>query len=81
MRISEFVREAALKAAVETIPTTTEAQRQLRPDPGVIALRLEIRRLGSNLNQALKLAHQGGSPDLQAAVEDLRAAVRKACNR
>ena len=81
MRVSAFVRQAAVAAAAAVVPHVDEEPRQLEPDPGAVALRREIRRLGSNLNQAVRLAHQGGSPDLQAAVEDLRAAVEKVLTR
>ena len=80
VRMSAFVRDAALTAAVKTIPAANEAPRQLA-DAGAVAIRLEIRRLGSNLNQLVHLAHQGRDPDLQAAVEDLRAAVEKVLAR
>ena len=82
MRVSAFIRDAALTAAVEALGTGPE---QIQPDPhtvaATVALRREIRRLGSNLNQAVALAHRGGNPDLQAAVEELRAAVVKVLER
>ena len=81
VRMSAFVRDAALTAAVKTIPAVNEEPHQLGPDPGAVALRREIRRLGSNLNQCIRHAHQGRDPDLQAAVEDLRAAVEKVLAR
>lgn len=81
MRVSTFARQATVAAAAAAIPDPGEEPRQLEPDPGAVALRREIRRVGSNLNQAVRLAHQGGSPDLQAAVEDLRAAVEKVLAR
>ena len=76
-RMSAYVRDAALTAALNTIPTANEARRQLGPDPGAASIRFELRLLGSNLNQLVHLAHQGRDPDLQAAVDDLRAAVKK----
>jgi len=81
MRVSAFVRAAAIAAAADAVPDPGDEPRQLEPDPGAVALRREIRRLGSNLNQALRLAHQGGSPDLRAAVDDLRTAVEKVLTR
>ena len=81
MRVSAFVRAAAVAAAAVAVPDPRDEPRQLEPDPGAVALRREVRRLGSNLNQAMKLAHQGGSPNLQAAVDDLRAAVEKVLTR
>ena len=82
MRVSAFARQATLAAAAaDATPDAGEESRQLEPDPGAVALRREIRRLSSILNQAVRLAHQGGSPDLQAAVEDLRAAVEKVLAR
>ena len=63
MRVSAFIRDAALTAAVEALGTGPE---QIQPDPhtvaATVALRREIRRLGSNLNQAVALAHRGGNP-------------------
>ena len=81
MRVSAFVREAAVAAAAAAAPDNREEPHQLEPDPGAVALRREIRRLGSNLNQALRLAHQGGDPDLRAAVDELHAAVREVLAR
>ena len=81
MRVSAFVRAAAIEAAADAVPDAVDEPHQLEPDPGAVALRREIRRLGSNLNQTLKLAYQGGSPDLQTAVENLRAAVEKVLTR
>ena len=81
MRVSAFVRDAAVAAAAADVPDPSEEPRQLQPDLGAVALRREIRRLGSNLNQAVKLAHQGRDSDLQASVEALRAAVEKVLAR
>lgn len=84
VRMSAYVRDAALTAALNTIPTADEARRHVGPDPGAVgaaSIRYEIRRLGSNLNQLLHLTHQGRYPDLQAAVDDLRTAVEKVLAR
>ncbi|MCY4507112.1 MAG: hypothetical protein OXG35_09155 [Acidobacteria bacterium] len=74
-RPSAFVRAAAIAAAVAVVPDVREEPPQLAPDPGAIALRREIRRLGNNLNQAVRLAHEGGHPNLLKPVEELRAAI------
>ena len=81
VRMSAYVRDAALTAALNTIPTADEARRHVGPDPGSVSIRADIRRLGSNLNQVIRLAHQGRDPDLQAAVDDLRTAVEKVLAR
>lgn len=76
MRVSAFVRAAAVAAAAAEAPERHEEPRQLEPDPAAVALRREIRRLGSNLNQAIRLAHQGGDQDLRAAVDALESTIR-----
>ena len=80
MRVSAFVRDAAIAAAAaeNPDPDVDEEPRQLAPDPAAVALRREVRRLASNLNQAVMLAHQGRDPDLLTAVEKLRAAIAMA---
>ena len=41
------------------------------------AIRQELRRIGANLNQALRLAHAGRDPDLAAAVTAVRDIVAR----
>lgn len=81
MRVSAFVRQAAIAAAADAIPADRDERHQLQPDPGAVALRREVRRLGSNLNQAVRLAHQGRDPDLQSAVDELLAVFREVLTR
>ena len=66
-----FIRSAALAAAGAATrhgePARTEAT----------AIRQELRRIGANLNQALRLAHAGRHTDLAAAVAAVRDAVAR----
>ena len=66
-----FIRSAALAAAGAASrlrePARTEAT----------AIRQELRRIGANLNQALRLAHAGRDPDLAAAVTAVRDIVAR----
>ena len=66
-----FIRSAALAAA-------GTATRHGEPAPtGATAVRQELRRIGSNLNQALRLAHAGRHTDLAAAVNAVRDVVAR----
>ncbi|MCE2541241.1 MAG: plasmid mobilization relaxosome protein MobC [Acidobacteria bacterium] len=60
-----FIRSAALAAA-------GAASRLREP-----AIRQELRRIGANLNQALRLAHAGRDADLAAAVTAVRDVVAR----
>jgi len=66
-----FIRSAALAAAGAASrlrePARTEAT----------AIRQELRRIGANLNQALRLAHAGRDADLAAAVTAVRDVVAR----
>ena len=66
-----FIRSAALAAAGSVTrhgePARTEA----------MAIRQELRRIGANLNQAVRLAHAGRDSDLAAAVQAVRDAVAR----
>ena len=66
-----FIRAAALAAAGAATrhdePARTEAT----------AVRQELRRIGVNLNQALRLAHAGRDADLAAAVNAARDVVTR----
>ena len=66
-----FIRSAALAAAGTASrhaePSRTEAA----------AIRQQLRRIGANLNQALRLAHAGRDSDLAAAVNAVRDAVAR----
>ena len=66
-----FIRSAALAAAGTATrhgePARTEAT----------AIRQELRRIGANLNQALRLAHAGRDTDLAAAVNAARDVVAR----
>ena len=66
-----FIRVAALAAAGAATrhgePARTEAT----------AIRRELRRIGANLNQALRLAHAGRDTDLAAAVTAVRDVVAR----
>ena len=68
VRPGRFIREAAVEAAgAPPAPAAETAEAH--------ALRSELRRIGGNLNQALRIAHTGGDADLLRAVEAARAAV------
>ena len=66
-----FIRLAALAAAASPSrhagPAATEAA----------AIRRELRRIGVNLNQAVRLAHAGRDTDLAAAVHAVRDVVAR----
>ncbi len=66
-----FIRSAALAAAGAASrlrePARTEAT----------AIRQELRRIGANLNQALRLAHAGRDTDLATAVSAVRDVVAR----
>ena len=66
-----FIRSAALAAAGAASrlrePARTEAT----------AIRQELRRIGANLNQALRLAHAGRDTDLATAVTAVRDVVAR----
>ena len=66
-----FIRSAALTAA-------GTATRHGEPAPTeATAIRRELRRIGANLNQALRLAHAGRDADLAAAVNAVRDIVAR----
>jgi hypothetical protein len=70
-RISDFVREAALKSIVKAA-VTPEIMREFRG----------INNLGNNLNQNMKLAHQNGYTDeIHAECRDLRAKLNVISDR
>ena len=48
-----------------------------RSGPGATAIRQELRRIGANLNQAVRLAHAGRDSDLAATVDAARDAVAR----
>ena len=77
MRVSAFARDATLAAAAALFPDGEDLP-DPEPNPAAVALRREIRRLAANLNQLIRLAHQGRDPDLLPAVEKLRAAITMA---
>ena len=66
-----FIRAAALAAAGAASrlrePARTEAT----------AIRQELRRIGANLNQAVRLAHAGRDSDLAAAVNTVHDAIAR----
>ena len=66
-----FIRSAAL-AAAGTASRHGEPART-----GATAIRQELRRIGANLNQALRIAHAGRDADLAAAVDAVRDAVAR----
>lgn len=76
LRPSALARAATL-ATVSSPPARASGNDRgaVAHDPEAVALRREIRRLASNLNQTLKLAHAGQDADLRTAVERLAAAV------
>lgn len=65
-----FIRSAALAAA-------GTASRHREPTRTEAAIRQELRRIGANLNQAVRLAHAGRDADLAAAVHAARDAVAR----
>ena len=77
-----FVRSAALVAATGVGGTTTpeaatEAVDRVNPDAAEIARRVELRRIGVNLNQVVHHLHQGRNDRedlaaLQSLVEEVR---------
>ena len=66
-----FIRSAALAAA----GTATRLREPARTE--ATAGRQELRRIGANLNQALRLAHAGRDADLAAAVNAVREVVAR----
>ena len=62
-----FVRTVALAAA----------EAGDKPAVDFAVLRAEVRRIGANLNQALKLAHQGKDAELLSAVRGAAVVVSK----
>ena len=66
-----FIRSAALAAAGAATrhgePARTEAA----------AIRQQLRRIGANLNQAVRLAHAGDDTDLAATVNAVRDAIAR----
>ena len=66
-----FIRSAALAAA----GTATRHGELARTEAA--AIRQQLRRIGVNLNQAVRLAHAGGDSDLAAAVQAVRDVVAR----
>ena len=66
-----FIRSAALAAA----GTATRHGERSRTE--ATAVRQELRRIGVNLNQAVRLAHAGRVTDLAAAVNAVRDVVAR----
>ena len=66
-----FIRSAALAAA----GTATRHVEPVRT--GATAIRQELRRIGVNLNHAVRLAHAGRDSDLAAAVNAVRDVVAR----
>ena len=62
-----FVRTVALAAATDAVAEPVD----------LAVLRAEVRRIGANLNQVLRLAHQGQDADLVDAVRRAAAVVSK----
>lgn len=70
-RLSDWLRESAEARRMGHVAPLKDELR---------ALRAEINRLGSNVNQAIHLAHQGKPLDaaaIEGAYRDMRAAVQR----
>ncbi|MBY0429889.1 MAG: hypothetical protein K2Q10_01725 [Rhodospirillales bacterium] len=71
-RLSDWIRESAeARRLGHVAPLRAE----------LLALRTEVNRLGSNVNQAIHLAHRGEPLDaaaIEAAYADMREMVRRA---
>ena len=69
-----FMRRAALDRAADPAPLAAPPD----PDPSAALVRRELRRIGANLNQALKVVHTtGDTADLRDAIRDVRAAIEE----
>ena len=85
VNVSELMRVAALQWAGDPGAASTSTNPAGDADAGAndaaaeaVLLRREIRRLGSNVNQLVKIANAGGDVELRESVDQLRVAVETA---